>query len=100
MDDTARTEVTLTIRRRASVSDGQGNTYGILDVSPEDDDPAILLGVRIGAGERFGLVLRPGARLETDGLDLTVAELSTDEPARVRLTGSVPTAAPVEGGGS
>jgi hypothetical protein len=92
MDDSARTSVALLVRRTRSVSDGQGNTFGIIDVNPDDSDPAILLGIRIGdSGERFGRVLRLGDRIESDGLELTVAELVPAEPAWLVLDGTVPT---------
>ena len=92
MDDVARTSVSLLVRRTRSVTDGQGNTFGIIDVNPDSTDPAILLGIRIGSsGERFGRVLRLGDRIESDGLDLTVAELELGEPASLVLRGTVPT---------
>jgi hypothetical protein len=95
MDDLVhedRTEVRLAIRRTRRVSDGQGNSFGIIDVSPDRADPAILLGVSIGAtGESFGRALRLGDRIDSDGLDLTVTELEHDEPAWLVLTGTVPT---------
>jgi hypothetical protein len=92
MDDSARTPVNLLIRRTWNVTDGQGNSFGIIDVNPDEQDPAILLGIRIGAsGERFGRVLRLGDRIESDGLDLTVAELVSEEPASLVLNGTVPT---------
>ncbi|MGY2873408.1 hypothetical protein ACVW00_000598 [Marmoricola sp. URHA0025 HA25] len=92
MDDSARTSVTLMVRRTASVTDGQGNTFGIIDVHPDRTDPAILLGVRLASsGERFGRVLRLGDRIASDGLDLTVDELVGDEPAWLVLSGTVPT---------
>lgn len=92
MDDSARTPVNLLIRRTWNVTDGQGNSFGIIDVNPDEEDPAVLLGIRIGAsGERFGRVLRLGDRIESDGLDLTVAELVSEEPASLVLNGTVPT---------
>lgn len=92
MDDSARTPVNLLIRRTTSVTDGQGNTFGIIDVNPDDTDPAILLGIRVGTtGERFGRVLRLGDHIRSDGLDLTVAELAVEEPAWLVLNGTVPT---------
>jgi hypothetical protein len=61
-------------------------------VNPDDTDPAILLGIRLGAsGERFDRVLRLGDRIESDGLDLTVAEMEPEEPAWLVLSGTVPT---------
>ena len=92
MDDSARTSVTLLVRRTRSVTDGQGNTFGIIDVNPDTNDPAILLGIRLGSsGERFGRVLRLGDRIESDGLALTVSELVGEEPAWLALSGTVPT---------
>ena len=92
MDDTARTSVSILVRRTRNVTDGQGNSFGIIDVNPDRQDPAILLGIRIGAtGERFGRILRLGDRIESDGLDLTVAELVSEEPASLVLSGTVPT---------
>lgn len=91
-DDPDRTPVTLVIRRTRRVTDGQGNSFGIIDVGPEPSDPVILLGVSIGAtGESFGRALRLGDRIGTDGLDLTVTELTGEEPAWLVLTGTVPT---------
>lgn len=84
------TPVSLTVRRHAQVRDAAGNVYGIVDVAPDSEGPAILLGVRLAAtGERFGLVLRPGTRVQQPGLDLLVEELVTTEPASVRLSGTV-----------
>ena len=92
MDQSARTPVDLVVRRTRNVTDGQGNSFGIIDVNPDEDDPAILLGVRVGAtGERFGRVLRLGDRIRSDGFDLTVADLAADEPASLVLRGTVPT---------
>jgi hypothetical protein len=92
MDDSARTSVDLLVRRTWNVTDGQGNSFGIIDVNPDDTDPAILLGIRVGAtGERFGRILRLGDRIETDGLDLTVTELVSEEPVKLVLRGTVPT---------
>lgn len=86
-----RAEVDLRIRRAANVSDGHGNSYGILEVSPEVDEPAVLLAIRLGStGERFGKALRLGDHVRDDGLDLEVVELDLGEPARVRLVGTVP----------
>lgn len=81
-NDAARIE----IRRDWNVRDEAGNAYGILDVHPGPDDPAILLGVRLAAtGEQTQVVLRPEGVLDRPGLRLRVAELSTDDPARVVL---------------
>lgn len=92
MSTPARTEVRLAIRRSRNVSDGQGNSYGIIEVSPDQADPAIALAIRLGAtGERLGRILRPGGRIDEEGLDLEVEGLSTQEPAWLVLTGTVPT---------
>lgn len=92
MSDDLRTPVTLLVRRTRNVTDGQGNSFGIIDVNPDRDDPAVLLGVRSATtGERFGRILRLGDRIDTDGLDLTVTELTGEEPASLVLTGTVPT---------
>jgi hypothetical protein len=86
-----RAEVDLMVRRTRNVPDGHGNNYGIIEVSPEPDVPAILLGVRFGAtGERFGFPVRQGDRVTHAGLDLQVVELVSEEPAWLRLVGSVP----------
>lgn len=91
MTEAARAEVHVVVRRTAHATDGQGNSYGILDVSPDADDPAVLLAVRVGAtGERFGVSLRPGGRIASHGLDLAVSELSLRPRARLLLDGTVP----------
>jgi hypothetical protein len=76
----------LHIRRRASVHDDAGNTYGILDVSPDVNDPAILLGIRLAAtGERVSLPLRRDDIVEQPGLHLRVEALDTNDVASITL---------------
>ena len=92
------TPVDLTIRRHAQVRDVAGNVYGIADVAPESEGPAILLAVRVAAtDERIGLVLRPGGRVQAPGIDLRVEELIATEPARAHLIGSVDSADGADG---
>jgi hypothetical protein len=76
----------LHIRRRASFRDDAGNSYAILDVSPDVGDPAILLGIRLAAtGERVSLPLRRGDIVDQPGLHLRVESLDANDTASITL---------------
>jgi hypothetical protein len=83
---TADPDGRLHIRRDGSFRDDAGNAFGILDVSPDVTDPAILLGIRLVAtGELRSLALRAGDVIDEPGLHLRVAALSTNDVASITL---------------
>jgi hypothetical protein len=76
----------LLIRRHGNYRDTGGNSYGILDVSPDVSDPAILLGIRVAqTGERVQLPLRAGDLIDQPGVHWRVAALDTNDVASITL---------------
>lgn len=83
-------EARVHVRRDWNVRDQAGNAYGIIDVNPDPDDPAILLGVFLSAtGERVQQILRLGDTFTHPGMQLRVSELATAAPAYLTLLGTL-----------